>query len=45
MILTAKQFKRTHPALSSFSLDAARKKGVGIQRHPGAAKYFTEQGF
>jgi len=40
-----KHLKRAHPALSSFTVDAARKKDVGIQLHPGAAKYFTEHGF
>jgi TRAP transporter TAXI family solute receptor len=40
-----KYLKRTHPVLSSFSLDAARKKDAGIQLHPGAAKYLTEHGF
>ncbi|MFC1814496.1 TAXI family TRAP transporter solute-binding subunit [Thermodesulfobacteriota bacterium] len=40
-----KHLKRAHPALSSFTVDAARKKDVGIQLHPGAAKYFQEHGF
>ena len=40
-----KHLKRAHPALSSFTLDAARKNDIGIQLHPGAAKYFSEHGF
>ncbi len=39
-----KHLKRAHPALSSFTLDAARKNDIGIQLHPGAAKYFSEHG-
>jgi len=39
-----KQLQRSHPALSLFTLDAARKSRVGVQLHPGAAKYFSEQG-
>ncbi|MFC1813669.1 TAXI family TRAP transporter solute-binding subunit [Thermodesulfobacteriota bacterium] len=40
-----KQLKRSHPALSSFTLDAARKRNGGIKLHPGAAKYLSEHGF
>ena len=40
-----KRLKRAHPALSSFTLDAARKNDIGIQLHPGAVKYFSEHGF
>ena len=40
-----KYLKRAHPALASFTLDAARKNDIGIQLHPGAAKYFSEHGF
>jgi len=40
-----KLLKRAHPALSSLTLDAARKNDAGIQRHPGAVKYFSEHGF
>jgi TRAP transporter TAXI family solute receptor len=40
-----KHLKRAHPALSSFTLDAARKNDIGIQLHPGAARYFSEHGF
>lgn len=39
-----KQLNRAHPALSSFTLDAAQKYDVGIPLHPGAAKYFSEHG-
>ncbi len=42
---TQKHLKSAHPALSSFTLDAARKNDIGIQLHPGAAKYFSEHGF
>ena len=37
-----KYLKRTHPALSSFTLDVTPKNDIGIQLHPGAAKYFSE---
>jgi TRAP transporter TAXI family solute receptor len=40
-----KHLKRAHPALSSFTMDAARKNDLGIQLHPGAVKYFSEHGF
>ena len=40
-----KHLKRAHPALSSFTLDAARKNDIGIKLHPGAVKYFSEHGF
>jgi len=40
-----KQLKRSHPSLSSFTLDAARKRNAGIKLHPGAAKYLSEHGF
>lgn len=40
-----KNLKRAHPALSSFTLDAAQKNDLGIQLHPGAIKYFSEHGF
>jgi TRAP transporter TAXI family solute receptor len=40
-----KHLKRAHPALSSFTLDAARKDDLGIQLHPGAVKFFSEHGF
>jgi len=40
-----KHLKRAHPALSSFTVDAAQRNDVGIQLHPGAAKYFSEHGF
>jgi len=39
-----KYLKRAHPALSSFTLDATPKNDIGIQLHPGAAKYFSEHG-
>jgi TRAP transporter TAXI family solute receptor len=39
-----KRLKNAHPALSSFTLDANRKRYVGIQLHPGAEKYFSEHG-
>ena len=39
-----KHLQRAHPALSSFTLDSARKSNIRIQLHPGAAKYFSEQG-
>jgi TRAP transporter TAXI family solute receptor len=39
-----KRLKNAHPALSSFTLDAYRKRYVGIQLHPGAEKYFSEHG-
>jgi TRAP transporter TAXI family solute receptor len=35
--------KRAHPALSSISLEAARKNDTGIPLHPGAARFFSEQ--
>ena len=37
--------KRAHPALSLFTVTAAKKSDVGIQLHPGAAKYFSEHAF
>ena len=37
-----KYLKRAHPALSSFTVDAAKKHDTGIQLHPGAEKYFLE---
>jgi TRAP transporter TAXI family solute receptor len=39
-----KQLKRAHPALSLFTVKAAKKSDAGIQLHPGAAKYFSDQG-
>ena len=39
-----KRLKNAHPALSSFKLDANRKRYVGIPLHPGAQKYFSEHG-
>jgi len=38
-----KQLKRAHPALSLFTVKAAKKSDAGIQLHPGAAKYFSDQ--
>jgi len=39
-----KHLKRAHPALSSFNMGAIQKNDIGIQLHPGAAKYFSEHG-
>ena len=39
-----KRLNRAHSALSSFTVVTARKNDVGIQLHPGAAKYFSEHG-
>jgi len=39
-----KHLKRAHPALSSFTVAAARKSDAGIRLHPGAAKYLLEHG-
>ena len=38
-----KRLSSAHPALSLFSVDTAQKSAAGIQLHPGAAKYFSEQ--
>jgi hypothetical protein len=35
--------KSTHTALSAFTVGPDRKRTVGIELHPGAAKYFSEQ--
>ena len=40
-----KHLQRVHPALSSFTVDAARTKSAGLKFHPGAEKYFLEHGF
>ena len=37
-----KRLKSAHPALLSFTTGAARDNVVGVQLHPGAAKYFSE---
>jgi TRAP transporter TAXI family solute receptor len=34
--------KGAHPALSSFRMERPGKKGVGVQLHTGAMKYFTD---
>ena len=39
-----KRLKSAHPALSLFTVAAAQKKDTIIQLHPGAAKYFSDQG-
>ena len=38
-----KRLTSAHPSLSLFSVDTAQKSAMGIQHHPGAAKYFSEQ--
>lgn len=44
-IYTHRKFlKRSHPALSSFTMDSAQNKDTSIQRHPGADKFFSEHG-
>jgi TRAP transporter TAXI family solute receptor len=40
-----KHLKRAHPALASFTVDAKQKNDIGIQLHPGAVKYISEQAF
>ena len=37
-----KRLTSAHPSLSLFYADTARKSVTGIQRHPGATKYFSE---
>jgi len=37
-----KRLTSAHPSLALFYADTARKSVTGIQRHPGAAKYFSE---
>ena len=39
-----KRLQRAHPALSSFTEDAAQQNDARIQPHPGATKYFSEHG-
>ena len=39
-----KRLKSAHPSLSLFSTVAAQENIVGIKRHPGAAKFFSEHG-
>jgi TRAP transporter TAXI family solute receptor len=39
-----KHLKRSHPALSSITMNAAWKRDGGIKLHPGAAEYFSGQG-
>ena len=38
-----KRLTSAHPSLSLFYADTDRKGITGIQRHPGAAKYFSEK--
>lgn len=35
---------RAHPALSSMTVEASRKGNIGIELHPGAAKYVSDHG-
>jgi TRAP transporter TAXI family solute receptor len=39
-----KYLMNTHPALSSFVIDSTQMNDVGLKRHPGADKYFTDHG-
>ena len=39
----AKKHTKTHPWLKNLSMEYAVRNG-GMQLHPGAAKYYTEQG-
>jgi TRAP transporter TAXI family solute receptor len=39
-----KRLQSAHKALSLFTADATRQSEIGIQLHPGAVKYFSEQG-
>ena len=40
-----KRLQNAHPALTSFTVDAAPQDDARIQSHPGATKYFSEHGF
>lgn len=40
-----KHLKRAHPALASFTVDLKQKSDIGIQLHPGAVKFISEQAF
>ena len=39
-----KVLTRSHPALSSFTMDSTQNKDTSIQQHPGVDKFFSEHG-
>jgi TRAP-type uncharacterized transport system substrate-binding protein len=39
-----KRLQSTHPALSAFTVRSAGEGDIDLQRHPGAARYFSEHG-
>ena len=38
-----KQLKNAHPALSGFTDKGIGELDIGLERHPGAIKYFSEK--
>ena len=45
VIYTSREYlKRSHPALSSMTMDPVQGKDINIRLHPGADTFFTEQG-
>ena len=41
--INQQNLKNAHTALNDFAVGPDRKRSVGIELHPGAAKYFSEQ--